>query len=341
MTHLIRRFHGPVTLALGAIALGCVATPAPALACACGCGIFDVGDGSITPQASDSGLSVFYRFATMNQNANREDGHPAPAADNTDKRIATSFHTFGADYMISPQWRIMAELPLYDRHFTTTATDDAGNTGITTFPLTAIGDALLTLTYTGFSPTMASGISLGVKLPTGRSTSPAYGSYTQNPPFDRDTLPGTGSTDLQVGGYHVGHLGVGREGAAHWFVQAQYKFAVATRDGYRPGNELNAAAGVSYDVATGGATSVSPTVQLLGSLRAHDSGINASANSGYQRLLIAPGLRVQLTRKLSAYGDVEVPVAQYVNTAASLASEGTLGQLVAPVLFKLQLNYGF
>ncbi len=58
-------------------------------------------------------------------------------------------------------------------------------------------------------------------------------------------------------------------------------------------------------------------------------------------MLLAPGLRVQLTRKLSVYGDVEFPIAQYVNAAGSPGDEGTAGQLVAPVMFKMQVNYGF
>jgi hypothetical protein len=182
---------------------------------------------------------------------------------------------------------------------------------------------------------MSTGLGVGIKLPTGRYTSPfdQYG----NLPYDRDTLPGTGSTDLEVSGYHVGHISA----AARWFVQAQVKFAVATRDNYRPGNEIDGGLGLTYDLPAGKAI-ISPTLQLLGSIRAHDTGDNSDPlNSGYQRVLLAPGVRVQITRKLSVYGDVEFPIAQYVNAASSVALEGTAGQLVAPVLFKLQVNYGF
>ena len=338
MTHALSvRARLPLLAAIAALVL-----PATAHACACGCGIFDVGDGTLIPQPSDSGFSVFYRYAYMDQNQNFEQGHKAPAADNSDQRIQTSFHTLGAEYRVNHKWMVMAQLPIYDRHFTTSATDDAGNTANVTFPLTAAGDAMVQVTYTGLTPDMADGLSFGVKLPTGRHTSPTYGNYTQNPPYDPDTLPGTGSTDILVGGYHVGHIGVGREGAAHWFAQAQYKIAVATQNGYRPGNEIDSALGVSYDLATGGVTKLSPTLQLLGSVRARDSGVNAvPLNSGYQRLLIAPGARVQLSRKLSVYADVELPIAQYTNAASSVAIEGTAGQLVAPALFKMQVNYGF
>jgi len=321
------------TLALGATCLAML-TPVSAYACACGCGIFDAGITGVTPQDSDSGLSVFARFSTMDQDTNREHGHIASADDNTDKRIKTDFYTLGVNYVIGHKWMVMAELPMYHRNFTTTGADTNGNPVIESVPLTDLGDAMVRLTYSGFAEDMSTGLGVGIKLPTGRYTSPVdqYGGL----PYDRDSLPGTGSTDLEASGYHVGKLGKG----ARWFVQGQYRFAVATRDGYRPGNEFDGALGVTYDLPAG-RTVISPTLQLLGSLRAHDSGPEASANSGYQRLLLAPGLRVQVTRKLSIYGDVEFPVAQYVNTAASIADEGTLGQLVAPVAFKLQVSYGF
>jgi hypothetical protein len=321
--------------ALTGLALMIGFAPASAMACACGCGIFDAGVTSITPQDSDSGLSVFARFSAMDQDKNHEQGHSASPDDNSDKRIQTDFYTLGINYVIHHKWMIMAELPLAHRNFTTTGADANGNPITEKVPLTDLGDAMLRVTYTGFAADMSTGIGIGIKLPTGRYTSPTdqYG----NQPYDRDTLPGTGSTDLEISGYHVGHIA----GAARWFVQAQYKFAVATRDGYRPGNEFDGGLGVTYDLPAGKVI-VSPTLQLLGSVRARDSGDNADPlNSGYQRLMIAPGLRVQITRKLSIYGDVEFPISQYVNAARPSDNADTMGQLVAPALFKLQVNYGF
>ena len=322
---------------LAATAALALVTPTAASACACGCGLFDVGDGTVAPVASDSGLSIWLRYDHVNQDQNYEHGQAAPAADNADKRIDTSFYTAGAEYMINRQWTVMAQLPLYKRSFTTTGADATGNPLTETVPLTDLGDAVVRLTYTGFAPNMSTGLSVGVKLPTGRDTSPLdrFG----NEAYDRDTLPGTGSTDLQVGGYHIGL--VARR--LNWFVQGQYQFAVTTHDGYRPGNELNAGLGLSYNLTDRpNHIGIAPTVKLLGSLRAHDTGPEAdSLNSGYRRLLIAPGVKFQLSRKLSIYGDVEVPVAQYFNAARSVAIEGTSGQLAASTMLNLQVNYGF
>ena len=326
---------------LAAALLSAVFAPAAAQACACGCGVFDVGDNALIPMTSDHGVTVFYRFSSMVQDRNHENGHAADPADNSDKRIATDFHTFGAQVRIAPMWTVMAELPVYARRFTTTGSDAQGNDVVETVPLTAAGDAMVRLTWSGLARDMQTGLSVGVKLPTGRwhATTDSYG----NPAYDRDTLPGTGSTDLLVGAYHVGQTPLKGLG---WFAQAQYQFAVATQDGYRPGNEFDGGLGLRYDLAEVGGVHISPVLQLLGSVRARDGGVNSDPyNSGYQRLLIAPGVRVALTRRLTVYGDVELPIAQYVNAASAAdiaaGNADSRGQLVAPVQFKLQVSYGF
>ena len=63
-------------------------------------------------------------------------------------------------------------------------------------------------------------------------------------------------------------------------------------------------------------------------------------NSGYQRLLIAPGIALQL-KQWRLYTDIELPIYQHTNAAASPAIEGTAGQLVAPALYKVELAYDF
>ena len=82
-------------------------------------------------------------------------------------------------------------------------------------------------------------------------------------------------------------------------------------------------------------------LQILNSFRDHDSGIQADAyNSGYERLLIAPGVEVKINR-VRIFADVALPIYQHTNAAPNLAIEGTSGQLVAPTLFKVQIAYSF
>ncbi|MFZ0693125.1 MAG: hypothetical protein WAN51_03065 [Alphaproteobacteria bacterium] len=314
--------------------------PTASWACACGCGIFDVGAGTMLPTDSESGLSAWFRYAYMDQNQNWEGSSKAPASDNFDKEINTSFYTVGGQYMIDRNWTVMTELPVFARALTTT--DDGtvfGPAGsIYTGHINDLGDLQVTGMYTGFSPDLSTGLTFGVKLPTGNYTGPI--GPLGGAEFDRDSLPGTGSTDLMFGGYHIG--GLNSDNSLAYFVQARYQFAVFTRDSYRPGNELDSAVGLTYDFgAIGRLTKVAPVLQILGSYREHDTEANADPlNSGYKRLLIAPGIEMRLD-KVRLYADVELPIYQFTNAASSTLIEGTAGQLVAPALFKVQLAYDF
>jgi hypothetical protein len=114
------------------------------------------------------------------------------------------------------------------------------------------------------------------------------------------------------------------------------------RDSYRPGNEFDSAAGLTYNFgAIGPFAKVSPLVEVLNSYRDHDSGANADPlNSGYERVLMGPGIDLRIN-KVRVSADVTLPVYQHTNAAANVAIEGTAGQLVAPELFKFQVGYDF
>ncbi|MDR3512128.1 MAG: hypothetical protein P4L73_10875 [Caulobacteraceae bacterium] len=293
-----------------------VLAPSAALACACGCGVFDVG--GVPLMANGQGGEAFVEYDYMNQTHNHAGTSGAPAADNADKQIRSNFVLAGVQYMINHDWGVMAELPVTNRLFRTA---DSG--AVDRFRDTAIGDVRLMGVYTGLSPDMSTGLIFGVKLPTGDWKAAG---------FDRDTAIGSGSTDLILGGYHVGQLG---RGAGPWgyFIQGQVDTPLAIQDNYRPGTEFDGAAGVSYDAGTvlGGRVKVAPVLQLIGSARAKDGGAEADPpNSGYERVLISPGVELD-SGDWKLYGDVEFPVYQRVNG----------DQLVAPQLFKLVVSRRF
>jgi hypothetical protein len=183
--------------------------------------------------------------------------------------------------------------------------------------------------------TMNQGLSLGVKLPTGDYTGP--NGPLGGSEFDRDTLPGTGSTDVVLGAYHVG--GINADDSLALFVQARYQFAFLTRNDYRPGNDLNGALGLTWSFgARGSHTRVTPVLQLIGSYRERDSGAASDPdNSGYKRLLLAPGVEARVG-KARLY-DVEFPVYQFTNAAPSGSDKS--GQLVASTFLKAQISYDF
>jgi hypothetical protein len=219
--------------------------------------------------------------------------------------------------MINQDWSLMGEIPVTNRAFRTT---DPG--ALTTFNATSLGDLRLMGVYTGLSKDMSTGLIAGVRLPTGDFRAAG---------FDRDVEIGSGSTDLLLGAYHSG--AIAKSETWSYLVQAMADVPVAGQGGYMPGDEVDASAAVTYGgwSSPDGKLKLEPLLQLIGSLRAPDHGPAANPdNTGYQRLLISPGLQLD-AGNWKLYGDVEFPVAQYVKG----------NQIIAPEQFKLVLSRAF
>jgi hypothetical protein len=193
--------------------------------------------------------------------------------------------------------------------------------------------------YTGFSKDMSTGLIFGLKLPTGNFTAKG---------FDRDTQLGTGSTDLILGGFHRGLI----TGDNAWQYFAQVRWTepflqqsafdeeLGFRGDYRPGSSLDGAIGIVYNNGynIAGFDKIAPVLQILGSHRQPDTGASAhTGDTGYDRLLIAPGLDFtkvindQENKTVKLYGDVEIPIYQRTNG----------NQIVSPALFKVIASFTF
>lgn len=307
--------RGAAFASAGLLALSAVLSPTIANACACGCGVFSVGAGNLMPDGANGALFVEYDF--MNQSRNWSSGSSAPADDNSDKKIKTDFVTLGGQYPIAKDWTLTAEIPAWNRTFTT----DTGD-GIDTFRHAALGDVRLMATYTGLSTDMGLGVIAGVKLPTGDHK------YAN---FDPDTEISTGSTDILLGAYKQGALD--RNGDVTYFAQGIWDKPVDWRSNYRPGEELDLAVGVGWTGWTfaGGKLSLAPVLQIKGSIRARDHGSDGHpSDSGYERAVLAPGLELQ-SGPWRLFADIGAPVYQRVNG----------NQLTAPLLFKTMLTRRF
>jgi hypothetical protein len=291
-------------------------TPATALACACGCGIFDVGTSSM--YASHAGGMVFAEFDFIDQSHNRSGTASAPAANNPDQAIRSSFYTLGGQYQFNRSWGVTIEVPYWERHFQTT---DAVTGQISSSTHGAIGDVRLKGTYTGFSADMSSGVSLGVKLANGD---------TGFPYFDADTEIGSGSTDLLLGAYHLGRLT--KDNRWSYYLQGQWDLPVSHRENYRPGAEGVVVAGVYFEGWTlSSGLKLSPVGQLRAVYRRADGGADAlRADTGYARVLASPGIEV-------AQGNVKV----YADVALPLYTNARGNQLFANEMWKLNVGYHF
>jgi hypothetical protein len=276
--------------------------------------VFAVGTSALLPNGP--GGTAFLEYDLLNQTQNWSGTSSAPAADNDDKDVRSDFYTAGLQYMFDRDWGLNLEVPYTDRLFITA---DSG--GPESFHHDALGDIRIMAMYTGLSDDMSTGLSFGLKLATG--------DYTYKG-IDRDTSIGTGTTDLLLGLYKQTSLNANNTWTG--FAQAHYDRAFTQRLGYRPGNELDAAAGAYYSGwQFGRDTTLAPVLQLLMSDRLHDTGVNADPpDTGYLRFLAAPGLELDVGR-VHFYGDVEFPMYQDVNG----------NQLVGREQYKLILSYSF
>jgi hypothetical protein len=265
------------------------------------------------------GGMAFLDYDYQDQNQNWSGTSPTPAANNPDKEIETHFVTLGLQYMFNDSWGAQLGVPYDFRHFRTT--DDAGN--MVTRNWSQLGDIRIRGIYTGFLPDMSAGVTLGLKLPTG--------AYNYDPAVvDRDSQLGTGSTDILLGGFY--HHNLDENYRWNWFAQAELDVPVLMQDQYRPGLELDAAAGIYYNGFSIGRVSISPVAQVIFSERTSDSGANAAnpVASGFQRIMLSAGVQVHIHR-VDFYADAELPVYQ----------DFTGNQLAAPVLFKVIATYRF
>ena len=185
-----------------------------------------------------------------------------------------------------------------------------------------LGDLRVECIYAGFLSDQSAGLTFGLKLPTG--------SHNFDPSFvDRDTQIGTGSTDALLGGFYHGNLT--RDNRWGWFTQLQLDVPLLIQSAYRPGIELDAAAGIDLKGLALRRVKIVPLAQVIFSERTSDSGAAANPqNSGYQRILLSPGVEFDI-HPIKINADIEVPVFQNV----------TGNQLVAPVLVKMSLSYMF
>jgi hypothetical protein len=311
------KWNSSVAVKLSCGLLAGILVPGDAQGCGCGCGVFDVGTSSMFP--SGVGEMTFLQYAYQDQDRNWSGTSQAPAANNDDKEIRTHFLMFGLQYMFNRSWGIHAEIPYDFRYFKTK--DDAGD--IVSRNWSQLGDIQIKGIYTGFFDDLSAGVTLGLKLPTGRYT-------FDSDVVDRDTQIGTGSTDLLLGGYYRGTLTKARKW--DWFAQLQLDAPVAIQDAYRPGIELDTAAGIDYSGLTIGRVGISPVAQVIFSERTSDSGANSASPvaTGYQRLMLSPGFEIHL-HPVKLYADAEFPVWQNF----------TGNQLAASVLFKLSLSVMF
>lgn len=291
-----------------------------ALACACSGGIFGVGTSSLIPH--QAGGLVFAEYDYINQSQNWKQNKKSDGANNEDKSIKSQVVTAGMQYMFNRSWGAAVRVPYMSRSSKMVTQDGMMMDMNQDTKVRSIGDIKINGIYSGFSPDMSTGITFGLKLPTGQTNAKGFDS--------RNMQIGTGSTDSILGAYHVGKIA--NSTSLNWYVQGTWQHALVTRNGYRPGDEISGATGVTYSVGQIAAVkNVTPILQITGSRKASDSGWNSNKeNSGYVHTYFAPALELSFGN-FKTYADVEFPIYQHTKG----------NQLVANRIYKFILGYNF
>lgn len=297
-----------------ALMIAACAATLPSLAVAsCGSAFCTVNSNWTSESAATEAGSVFdLRYEYINQNQTRAGSDKIAAGEipldhdevSTVNRnlLATYSHTFNSGLGIS----VIA--PMVERRHFHIHNEENGETEPERWDFTELGDVRIVgkyqLPYIGDpSKPSTAGITLGLKLPTGKTDiANAEGAVAE-----RTLQPGTGTTDAIIGTYHHQKL---PQWNASWFAQAQYQQALNSHDEFKPGAQFGIDGGFRYGVTD----QLGALVQVNALVKRRDSGAQAEPDdSGGRFLSISPGLSYAVTDAIQLYGFFQKPVYQHVN----------------------------
>ncbi len=275
---------------------------------ACGCTLNS--DWASQGYASQPGFRFDLRYDYFNQDQLRSGTQVVdrsalsyPNGQEIQQQTVNRNLTLALDYSPDANWGLAVLVPTFDR---THATVLAGDTAPSFSQASGIGDVRVLGRYQGFSDDHSFGVQFGLKLPTGATNQNFNAGAGMGQYLDAGLQLGTGSTDLLLGFYAFGSL------APDWgcFSQALFQVPVAHKEGYRPGDGVNANVGLRYT----GFAGVTPHLQFNVRAERRETGVLADTpDSGATLVYLSPGLTFNISRSFQIYAFAQVPVAQRVN----------------------------
>ena len=154
------------------------------------------------------------------------------------------------------------------------------------------------------------GVIGGLKLPTGKTDV----TNDEGEVAERSLQPGTGTTDLILGAYFRQAIAAWN---ASWFAQLGWQAPLNSNNGYKPGQQVLLDLGGRWEATE----RLGLLLQLNALWKGRDSGAEAEPNdSGGRFVFISPGFAVAVTKGVSVYGFVQLPLYQYVNGVQLVAN---------------------
>ncbi|NMG01109.1 transporter [Aromatoleum toluolicum] len=146
------------------------------------------------------------------------------------------------------------------------------------------------------------GVSVGVKLPTGRSDV----ENSDGEEAERSLQPGSGTTDVLLGA----HWRMELAGGSTAFASLAAELATAEHDDYRPGHRAHLDLGWVKPISE----RLSIPVQLNVAFKARDRGAEAEPeDTGSTTVALSPGINWQMSPHWQLYAYYQRPIYQHVN----------------------------
>lgn len=210
----------------------------------------------------------------------------------------------GMDYGFARDWSVGLMLPYSNREHT--HIHDEGTPTLESWQFDELGDVRVKLRYQprhDHAGGMTWSVNAGLKLPTGKTgVRNADGDEAE-----RSLQPGTGTTDLLVGG-GLAYAALAMPGSL--FANVSVQLPLNEKDDYRPGWRTSLQAGWQYPVSGG----LDFLLQASFLRAGRDRGASAEPEeSGRTEVAIVPGVAYAWTRSLMLHAQVELPVYQRVN----------------------------
>lgn len=210
------------------------------------------------------------------------------------------------DWALSPSWSVAASLPYVDReHYH--LHNHHGERLPESWSFRELGDARVFARYRLSSSSTdeaacGTGITLGLKLPTGRHDV-ANG---EGEVAERTLQPGTGTTDAVLGYYW--HRAEPIRGWSY-FARVQATVPMNSRDDYKPGAQVQVDGGARYAVDGKWALMLQANALWKG----QDRGANAEPeDSGQRAVFVSPGISYAAGQDVQLYAFVQAPAYQWV-----------------------------
>ena len=211
------------------------------------------------------------------------------------------------DYTFNEAWGVSATLPVIDRNHSHIH-NHGGAQLLDQWSFTEAGDVRVLGRRQWRAESAEAqrldffGATFGLKLPTGKDD-------VRNPEgllAERTLQPGSGTTDLLVGGYFRRVLSSG----SSWFADALIQAPFDEHENFKPGVRTSLDLGYRWETAE--RLGLMLQVNLLH--RDRDSGTEAEPdNSGGRFVYVSPGLSYVLLERLQAYAFLQLPLYQHVN----------------------------